>query len=81
MPKTHRVNGDGVGWLPITINRLWHGDLKNRRYRDRYAILERHGFCPQCDLRYDEDGLLALTDKPDLQADVRNYFMERREDG
>jgi hypothetical protein len=36
---------------------LWHGDLVNRRYGSRNAILRRHDFDPATDLRRNEDGL------------------------
>jgi hypothetical protein len=30
-----------VGYLPVTINHLYHGDLKDRNYNDRYKNLKK----------------------------------------
>ena len=79
--RMHRVVGGQVGWLPLTIDHLYHGDKRNRRYEDRYSILDRHRFCPHCDIRHRDDGLIELYGKPHLQTAIAAYFQSRKEDG
>jgi hypothetical protein len=35
-----------VGYVPGTIRHLWHGSLRDRRYRERIAAVEQAGFDP-----------------------------------
>jgi hypothetical protein len=74
-----------VGYVPGQLTHFWHGKKRDRRYVDRWAILARHRFDPDGDLRRDSQGLLALNDTDDprqreLRDDVRRYFRSRNED-
>lgn len=71
-----------VGFLRGSVKHLWHGDRKGRQYVSRHALLGQHGFDPQVDVQIGENGLLEwANDKPDLHAAVRDYFLNRRDDG
>jgi hypothetical protein len=69
-----------VGSLPGRVFHLWHGDLQNRGYEARLAILE--DFDPSTDIAIDRSGCWRWSsDKPALHAAVERYFVGRREDG
>lgn len=66
-----------------TLYHLWHGDAADRRYRDRYAILEHPGFDPDRDPDIDPStGVWCWrhANQP-LAAEVAGYFVSRFEDG
>jgi len=68
--------------LDGTIQHLWHGDRSNRQYQTRNEILIRHEFDPATDVRINESGILEWSsDKPELHAEVQQFFLDRREDG
>ena len=68
-----------MGYVP---GRLWHGDLRHRRYGDRYRVREFLDFDPSADIAIDDSGCWRWSsDKPDLHEYVYNYFDQRREDG
>lgn len=74
--------GGEVGHVPGTIQALWHGDLDDRRYKERHAITASHGFDPSRFLRLAPSGVWQWTDVAGgLAADVRRYFSSRNEDG
>ena len=71
-----------VSYIPSRVFHLWHGDLRHRRYGQRYRAREFLDFDPDADITIDRDGCWRWSsDKPGLHAYVRNYFAERREDG
>jgi hypothetical protein len=79
---SERVAGR-VSFVDATVYHLWHGDAADRRYRERYAILERHGFDPDRDLDTDPStGVWRWrhADQP-MAAEVADYFASRFEDG
>jgi hypothetical protein len=80
-----RFHGDvqgNVGRMPGRLYHLWHGDLRNRRYRGRHADFAEIAFDPATDIRRDSDGILQWAgERPDLEAFARAYFASRREDG
>ncbi|WP_160149771.1 hypothetical protein [Roseiconus lacunae] len=60
---------------------LWHGRKEDRQYLSREAILKRHCFDPAQDIAIDPNGLLRwASDKPELHREVREYFVNRRDD-
>ncbi len=68
--------------VPGTLLHLWHGDPADRRYRERFTILERHGFDPQRFLKRAASGVWAWADvPPGLPDEIRAYFAQRNEDG
>jgi hypothetical protein len=69
-----------VGYLPVEIHHLWHGSFENRRYVARDEILLRHDFDPRRDMNLVGDVFEWASDKPELHAEVADYFNDRRED-
>ena len=71
-----------VGNIDGRLYHLWHGDLRDRRYRLRHEQLAAFDFDPVADLSLDENGAWRWnSDKSDMHAFVRRYFAERQEDG
>ena len=70
----HAIKGD--------LYHLWHGDAAHRKYLDRHVPLEAFEFDPNVDIRISQQGAWEwATDKPELHAYLRNYFLSRQEDG
>lgn len=68
--------------LDQSVYHLWHGELFQRGYRERYEILARHGFDPAKDLEVSGNGTWKWTDpNGELARDVGAYFFSRHEDG
>lgn len=78
----HHLVQARIGVVPGDIFSLWHGELLDRQYLPRHAILLRHDFDPDRDIAIDDHGCWRWSsDKPGLHEDVREYFCARREDG
>lgn len=75
-----RMTGGHLGCVPGRIEHRFHGSKKRRFYRERWDVLIRHGFDPNRDLRRDAQGVLHLTGKPHLEAEIRAYMRARNED-
>jgi hypothetical protein len=69
-----------VGFVPGRIEHEFHGPKARRFYRERWQILVDHGFDPDKDLIHDEQGLIQLVGKPDLEQALRVYNRSRNED-
>lgn len=77
-----RAVGSGVACLEGTIFHLWHGELRDRRYRERNRQLARFDFDPFEDIALAENGCWRWnSDKTALHAYLRRYFASRNEDG
>jgi hypothetical protein len=76
----HRTVANKVGYISGEIYHLWHGDTKNRNYKDRFKILAN--FNPQADVYIGDNGVWHWT-KPNtaLAEQLRSHFLNRREDG
>lgn len=71
-----------LGYWPGTIFHLWHGELADRHYVDRYEGFDYFAFDPHQDLAIDSNGCWRWnTEKPELHRHVANYFRLRQEDG
>ena len=78
----HDALAGTTGVLDGTISHLWHGDVGDRRYRERHDGLAPHDFDPDADITIDDAGAWRWnSDKPAMHEYVRNYFAARREDG
>lgn len=76
-----RVKGLRLGYVDGTILHHWHGDLKHRRYKERWQILVEHKYSPLEDIYKDPLGLWQLNESGRrLEQDIRDYFAERKED-
>lgn len=74
--------GGRIGFVEGHVFHLWHGDLIDRRYRERYHDPVVADFDPDHDIRVDAQGCWRWnSDKPALHDFVRGYFSLRREDG
>tara|TARA_B100000676_G_C17893915_1_gene740786 strand:+ start:584 stop:805 length:222 start_codon:yes stop_codon:yes gene_type:complete len=68
-----------IGLVHSTIRSLFHGTRKNRRYTERYELIR--DIDPNMDVRLHPDGCWEwASDKPELHAAVRSYFIDRQED-
>ncbi len=75
-----RIRGR-VGYADATIQHLWHGNTRTRRYVERLDILTTHSFDPHLDVEMNRYGVLEwASGKEGLHRDVRAYFTQRRED-
>jgi hypothetical protein len=80
-PFFQAVEGQAAA-VDATLFHLWHGDLADRRYKERYQGLAPHDFDPRMDVALDARGVWRWhTDKPEMHRYVRNYFAARRDDG
>lgn len=78
----HRSVAGRVGFLGGDVFHLWHGRLAERWARRCHIALGRFGFDPRHDIALDEAGCWRWnSDKRELHAYVRDYFLSRREDG
>ncbi len=79
-----RVGADAAGsvtYLPGDVVHFYHGTLENRRYGQRYKMLELADYDPEADVRVGANGLLEwCSDKPDLHQQMTAYFQLRAED-
>lgn len=71
-----------VGFAPGRVRHYFHGELKNRKYTERWDTLVRHAYDPTIHLTRDAQGLLVPSPAcpPGLLADILAYFRERNED-
>jgi hypothetical protein len=71
-----------IGYVPGVIRHFYHGNKKNRKYKERWQILVKHAYSPKTHITTNEDGLLIPTpDCPEgLLYDIMTYFQERNED-
>jgi hypothetical protein len=80
-PLERAIDGR-LAWIPGTLLHLWHGNPADRKYRDRFTILERHGFDPRHFLKRSASGVWEWADvPPGLPDEIRAYFEQRNEDG
>lgn len=70
-----------IGVLPSEAEHLWHGELKNRRGRERHVALRSIGFDPFTDIALSTSCTWRwASDRPELHDFVREYFRSRSED-
>lgn len=72
-----------VGFIPITVSHLWHGNRKDRLYVERQYKIASLDFDPRRDIKLDEkSNLWVWTDQanPELRDYLKSYFILRNED-
>ena len=75
----HKAVAQRVGYIPGKIYHLWHGDRKDRKYRDRYRLLR--SFDPDSDIILASNGAWQWKDPQSaLAQNAKKYFLERSED-
>jgi hypothetical protein len=81
IPLHDEVRGN-LGYREGTSYHLWHGNLSDRGYLERYDGFEAFEFDPRRDLSIDTGGCWRWnTPKPAMHRHVAQYFRRRREDG
>jgi hypothetical protein len=74
--------GGRLHYLEGGVAHLWHGELRERGYRERWRDFARFGFDPHVDIAVDDNGCWRWnSEKPEMHAYVASYFASRREDG
>ena len=62
------------------IVHYWHGHLQNRLYTKRHDVLKYLEYNPHRDIKYDENGVIQLTDEGKrLEPLIKEYFISRKE--
>jgi hypothetical protein len=71
-----------VGYIDGKLFHLWHGDIERRRYGQRHVDFKQFDFDPYTDIALDENQCWRWNSKkPEMHRFVREYFMQRLEDG
>jgi hypothetical protein len=71
-----------VTYLDEGVSHLWHGELENRQYAERHALLKEYGFDPTKDIVIDGNGCWRWNQPgSDMNGYILRYFQSRREDG
>jgi len=74
--------GGAVTFADYDLFHLWHGEMRDRRSRERYEGLGRFRFDPYEDIAIAENGSWRwASDKPQMHQYVKEYFASRKEDG
>lgn len=70
-----------IGFVPGTIEHLFHGRKGDRGYLSRWDMFVKHQFDPTEDLKRNSHGVLEFaTNKPELRHDFDLYLQSRNED-
>ncbi len=78
----HESVGGKIGCLEGRISHLWHGSLRDRRYKERHREFRKFGFNPHTDITPTAQGPWRWSsEKGEMHRYVRNYFLSRKEDG
>ena len=76
-----RCSGLKLSCISGSILHHWHGDLKNRQYRERWLVLTKNRYDPLTDVGLDKHGIIHLTEKGfRLEQPLIKYFIDRKED-
>jgi hypothetical protein len=71
-----------VSYVEGDLHHLWHGELRDRGWRERWDRMDRFGFDPTADIAIDGGGCWRWNSrKPEMHAYLADYFASRREDG
>jgi hypothetical protein len=81
LPFFQAVRGN-TDCLSGRVYHLWHGEIADRRYRERHVDFLPFDFDPYSDIKIDAEGAyIWSSDKPAMHAFVEHYFHQRKEDG
>jgi hypothetical protein len=70
-----------IGYVPGTVEHLFHGRKTDRGYQSRWDMFIKHDFDPLEDLKRNAHGVLEFaSNKPELRHDFDLYLQSRNED-
>jgi hypothetical protein len=73
-----------IGVVSGALCHYWHGDTKDRQYRERRKILRHWHYNPDTDIAKNENGVIRLANGSErlaaLRQDIYRYFLSRNED-
>ncbi len=79
--RAERHINRNIGYVPGTLEHLFHGRKYDRGYLSRWDMFVKHAFDPHADLKRNSYGVLEFaTNKPELRHDFDLYLMSRNED-
>ena len=79
--RCRRAMTTGLGYCQAVIRHNFHGFKRDRQYSTRNEIISKHGFAPSTDICRNDKGIWEFSgNKPDLERDVLQYFVNRKED-
>jgi len=71
-----------IGYLEVAVAHLHHGDLRRRHYRRRHFEFNRLEIDIETDIRRSGEGPWEfVSPRPEWTAFMREYFLERQDDG
>ena len=68
-----------VTYLPVDVEHLWHGGLKNRRYDHLVTALRTHEFDPKNDIKKINHLYTWASEKSALHQEIYAFFKKRGE--
>ena len=78
----HATVQGSVGYIDHTVYHLWHGEIPNRGYWNRFDPIQQLGFDPATDIVIGANGAWHWARPlPELQRYLVDYFEQRLEDG
>jgi len=70
-----------IGYVKGTIYHFWHGKKRDRKYKDRWAIMLENNVDPSVVVHKDWQGVWTLYPGHEkLRDQLRDYFQSRNED-
>ena len=82
MDFQNRAFGLRLGYVPGIIRHHFHGPKKDRKYGERWKVLNKHEYKPSVHITTNSEGLLIPTKMcpQELLDEIFQYFAERNED-
>lgn len=77
--KSYEMVKGSVSYVSGDITHLYHGEILNRKYNNRYELLSDNNFNPTKDMYKNNKKLWQLKNK-DIKKGMKEYFVDRNED-
>src|SRR5208283_5328378 len=68
--KVVRVTHKEIGSAKLRLEHFFHGPKRKRGYGNRWQLLINYKFDPYKDLMYDDQGVIQLVGKPELEQAI-----------
>jgi len=80
--RAGRIVRGRVGFVPGTIEHLYHGEIADRGYRGRWTQLSSHGYDPERHVEIDRHGALSWTNEAPagLRQFVEDFLLRSRKE-